>query len=327
MTNRVATIDIGTNTVLLLVAEARDDGELVAVEEHATITRLGEGVDRTRELRKEAIERTTTCLDAYASVVHRLGATRIAVVATSAMRDARGGDVIAAYVRDRFGVDLRIIGGDEEARLTFEGSLTGLPRPRGAVTVFDIGGGSTEVVVGSLEAGEGDARGGSFASLRMTAEVSYAHSFDVGSVRMTERHITSDPPSRAELDAIRRELATTFASVPPLPEGNAPVGIAGTVTTLAAVSMKLATYDSSRVHGYVLAREELRRVVDELASLPLATRRTVPGLEPKRADVIVAGGLVALALLDRWNAETVVISDRGVRWGLAVALNRTTATL
>lgn len=300
---RVAAIDIGTNTVLLLVAERRD-GQLVAVEEHATITRLGQGVDKTRTLAPEAVERTNACLDQYAEIARRLGVSRTDVVGTSAMRDAGGGEAVRAHVRARFGVDARTISGDEEARLTFGGALSGLSLPDGRVVVFDIGGGSTEVV-------DGD---------RTTRAISFAHSYDVGSVRLTERHVRTDPPSDEERAAVARTASDAFASVPASVRGAPVVGIAGTVTTLAAVSLGMSTYDGSRVHGHVMPLAELERVVDELARVPLSERTKIAGLEPKRADVIVAGGLVALAFLRHVGAPSFVVSDRGVRWGLAEEL-------
>lgn len=305
---RVATIDIGTNTVLLLVAEQTADGTLAAVEEHATITRLGEGVDRTRVLAPAAIARTTACLDAYAAIVARAGADRVAVVGTSAMRDAGGGDEVRAHVRARFGVEARTISGDEEARLTFRGALSGIPEARTGKRpcVFDIGGGSTEVVAGD----------------RDSSAIAYARSFDVGSVRATERHVHGDPPAAAELDAVREEARAAFAAIPDLTLDAPPIGIAGTVTTLAAVALEMATYDGARVHGSSLSRDELARVSARLASLPIEERRRVPGLEPKRADVIVAGSLLALAFLDRVAAAALTVSDRGVRWGLAEELAR-----
>jgi exopolyphosphatase/guanosine-5'-triphosphate,3'-diphosphate pyrophosphatase len=300
---RVAAIDIGTNTVLLLVAEKRE-GKLVAVEEHATITRLGQGVDKTRTLAPEAVERTNACLDRYAEIVGRLGVAKIDVVGTSAMRDAGGGEAVRAHVKARFGVDARTISGDEEARLTFGGALSGLSLGGGRVVVFDIGGGSTEVV-------DGD---------RDTRAIAFAHSYDVGSVRLTERHVRSDPPSDEERAAVARSASDAFASVPASVRGAPVVGIAGTVTTLAAVSLGMTTYDGSRVHGHTMSITELERVVDMLARVPLAERTKLPGLEPKRADVIVAGGLVALAFLRHVGADSVVVSDRGVRWGLAEEL-------
>lgn len=317
---RVATIDIGTNTVLLLIAERRDEGELVAVEEHATITRLGQGVDETKRLAPEAIARTTECLDRYAEIVRAAGVDRVAVVGTSAMRDAGGGEEIRAHVRQRFGVEARTISGDEEARLTFAGALSGLPRAQteGEVLVFDIGGGSTEVVIGRpAEDGQ--------------RVLGFAASFDVGSVRLTERHVHHDPPLPAEIAAVRAAARDVFAGVPrPGPRNanesataaNAPVGIAGTVTTLAAVALGLAKYDATRVHGLELPVARLEEVVAALAAKPLEERKKTVGLEPKRADVIVAGSLLALAFLDRVAAAALTVSDRGVRWGLAEELAR-----
>lgn len=305
---KVAAIDIGTNTILLLVAEKDDRGELRAVREEATITRLGEGVDKTRKLAPAAIARTHACLLQYASIVRELGAERVAVVGTSAMRDAGGGEEVRAKVRELFGVEARTISGEEEARLTFAGALSGLDAS-GKVAMFDIGGGSTEIVVGE---------GGS---------VSASHSFDVGSVRLTERHVRSDPPTRDELDAMTADARRAFASEPRLFEaarGNtkAPIGIAGTVTTLAAVALGLEPYDGARVHGHVMSASDVRAVVDRLAAMRLEQRRAVRGLEPKRADVIVAGGLVVLAALEALGADAMRVSDRGVRWGLAETLAR-----
>jgi exopolyphosphatase/guanosine-5'-triphosphate,3'-diphosphate pyrophosphatase len=224
------------------------------------------------------------------------------------MRDAGGGEQVRERVRALFGVDARVLSGDEEARMTFLGALSGLPRDaRQDVAVFDIGGGSTEVVIGRADG---------------TASITFAESFDVGSVRLTERHITHDPPSREEREAVALAAREAFSQVPARPASAPPVGIAGTMTTLAAVSLGLVPYDGTRVHGHSMAREELGRVVDRLAALDLESRRAVAGMEPKRADVIVAGGLIALSLLDHWHAEAVMISDRGVRWGLAEEIAR-----
>lgn len=304
----VAAIDIGTNTVLLLVAERDASGNLVALEEQATITRLGEGVDKTRALAPAAIARTNAAIDRYAEIVERLGVEQIDVVGTSAMRDARGGEAVREHVKAKLGVDARTISGDEEARLTFAGALSGVASVDAAarVRVYDIGGGSTEVVHGE----------------RGRSDVVFAHSYDVGSVRLTERHVKSDPPRPEELAAVRADARAAFASVPAFDSDVPPVGIAGTMTTLAAVSLKMETYDGARVHGLRLPVTEIERVVAELARLPLAERSRVPGLEPKRADVIVAGGLITLAYLEHVGAREVMISDRGVRWGLAEQLAR-----
>jgi exopolyphosphatase / guanosine-5'-triphosphate,3'-diphosphate pyrophosphatase len=305
---RVAAIDIGTNTVLLLVAERDPSGQLVAVSERATITRLGEGVDKTRVLAPAAIERTNAAIDRYAEIVHELGVERVDVVGTSAMRDAGGGDAVRAHVKSKLGVEARTISGGEEARLTFAGALSGITSvvPSSHVRVFDIGGGSTEIVHGE----------------RGKPDVLFAHSYDVGSVRLTERHVKNDPPTTAELETMREEAKAAIASVPAFDSNVPPIGIAGTMTTLAAVSLQMTTYDGARVHGLTMPVTEIERVVAELARLPLAERSVVPGLEPKRADVIVAGGLIALAYLEHAGAREVMISDRGVRWGLAEQLAR-----
>ncbi|MGH7437129.1 MAG: Ppx/GppA phosphatase family protein, partial [Polyangiaceae bacterium] len=279
---RVATIDIGTNTVLLLVAERDGSGKVRAVTERAQITRLGEGVDRTKRLAPEAVERTARCLEAYAREVAAARVDRVAVVGTSAMRDAPGGERLTKLVRDSFGVDVRVLSGDEEARVTFLGALHGLPVDRIAPAgVFDIGGGSTEVILGQL----GDGR----------LETRFLRSFDVGSVRLTERLVRADPPTPPMIAAIDATLAETFAPVPPLPAGVVPVGVAGTMTTLAAVALEMTAYDGSRVHGLSLTTSRLEGVADRLAGCPLEARRQLAGMEPKRADVIVAGARIALA--------------------------------
>jgi exopolyphosphatase/guanosine-5'-triphosphate,3'-diphosphate pyrophosphatase len=307
---RIGAIDIGTNTVLLLVAEMRG-AELVAVEERATITRLGEGVDKSRELMPEAIARTSAALDAYAEITKRLGVEKMAVVGTSAMRDARGGEKIRAQIKTKFGIDARVLSGDEEARMTFAGALSGLSARPGFpsvsisesedVAVFDIGGGSTEIVRGK------------------NGVIGYAHSFDIGSVRFTERYVKSDPPTPEEIETLKRAAADEFARAASI-RASRVVGIAGTVTTLAAVALKMADYDGARVHGHVMTREVIAKTVDRLASMPLENRQNVIGLEPKRADVIVAGGIIALAAMDALVADEIMISDRGVRWGLALEL-------
>ena len=189
---RVASIDIGTNSVLLLVAERDGAGTLCAVLERARVTRLGAGVDRTRQLAPEAVERTLACLGDYAADLRRLGVTRLDVVGTSAMRDASAGELFVARAGELLGVAPRVVSGDEEARLTFEGALVGLDLA-GALSVFDVGGGSTEIVRGTRDGA--------------SATVLEAVSLDVGSVRLTERHVRSDPPTRAELDAVRADVA------------------------------------------------------------------------------------------------------------------------
>jgi exopolyphosphatase/guanosine-5'-triphosphate,3'-diphosphate pyrophosphatase len=302
----VATIDIGTNTVLLLVVEQKSDGCLSALLERATVTRLGAGVDQNRALAPDAILRTRECLERYAALVAPLGPERVAVVGTSAMRDAAGGDEVKSVVRALFGVEARVLSGTEEARLAFRGGISGLADIENAA-VFDIGGGSTEIVIGSTDA-------------QSDQTIAYAQSFDIGSVRLTERLVSTDPPSQHDMATLRRVAQNTFRTVPSLPAGVRPIGVAGTMTTLAAVAVGLDRYDGTRVHGYRLSRMVLAKVLEDLSAMDVAARRSVTGMEPNRADVIVAGGHIALALLDHWKADEAIVSDRGVRWGLAQEL-------
>jgi exopolyphosphatase/guanosine-5'-triphosphate,3'-diphosphate pyrophosphatase len=309
---RVAAIDIGTNSVLLLVAEPRGD-DLVAIAEEATITRLGADVDRTRRLGEPAIARTLACLERYARHIAAHGAARVDVVGTSAMRDAAGGEAFRDRAEAILGVRPRVVSGDEEAQLTFDGALVGIAPPPGDVIVFDVGGGSTEVILG---------RGGAPVAAR---------SLDVGSVRLTERHLRADPPTEAEIAAVRSDVRGALASLPrPIAEaaagrGATLVGVAGTVTSLAALEGGVAPYDAARIHGAKLGQPALGRLVTMLAATPVAERRSLPGLSPGRADVIVAGALICEEVAAWAGAREIVVSDRGVRWGLARRLASTKA--
>ena len=294
---RVATIDIGTNSVLLLIAAAQDGG-LRPLVEKATITRLGQGVDAKRGLAAEAEQRTLDCLAGYAALIDENEVERVAVVGTSAMRDAGGGE-FARRVSQLLGVEAEVISGEREARLTFEGSLCGLPE-QGAVTVVDIGGGSTEIILGHGKDGS----------------VQSAVSLDVGAVRLSERHIRHDPPLAVELGQLQAATQRSL-EMAPRSHGRPLVGVAGTVTTLAAYIHNIAPYSSEQVHGSSLSREDLERAADALAALTTAQRTKIPSIHPKRADIIVAGAFLLSALMDHFASEHLLVSDRGVRWGLA----------
>ncbi len=332
---RVAAIDIGTSSVLLLVAERRD-GALVPVAERATITRLGQGVDASRALAPEAVDRTLACLSRYAEEIRALGAERVDAVGTSAMRDAAGGEAFVARARELLGVAPRVISGAEEAALTFAGALTGLALPPVPRIVFDLGGGSTEIIVGppgSTFGAPGRASHGAPCAPSPEGDVLGAVSLDVGSVRLTERHVRADPPSPAELSALRGAARAALRAAPALPASDGPppvlVGVAGTVTTIAALVHDVTPYDGARVHGARLTRREVAATTTRLAALPLAERRLLPALDPARADVIVAGSILVEEIMawatgsrggqDESSGE-LIASDRGVRWGLAQQL-------
>jgi exopolyphosphatase/guanosine-5'-triphosphate,3'-diphosphate pyrophosphatase len=318
---RVATIDIGTNTVLLLIAEVATDGRLVPIVDRSEITRLGQGVDRARSLAPEAIERTLECLSRYASAIAESGATRLRVVGTSAMRDAGGkGDKKNDFIERAtkiLGTAPRVVSGDEEASLAFAGGLLDLGL-EGDVTAFDVGGGSTELIRGTA--------GGPQAAPSNTTEVHHRTSLDVGSVRLFERHVRSDPPSSMEMAVVRAFVLDQLLGVPPPPPGRPLVGMAGTVTTLAAVARGIDPYDPAKVHGMRLRASELAAVGRRLTELPLAERKSVTGLEPKRADVIPVGAAIVEAVLGWARADELIVSDRGVRWGLALELVRMPGT-
>ncbi|MEW5739760.1 MAG: Ppx/GppA phosphatase family protein [Myxococcota bacterium] len=298
--SRYASIDVGTNSVLLLVAERREGSRFEAVLERAEITRLGRGVDKAKRLAPEAIEDTLAVVEAFAKEARELGAKDLVVSATSAARDAQNGSEFLDGARRRAGVTVEIITGDEEARLSFASAFADFGGV-GPLVVVDIGGGSTEFIFG-------DAQGA----------VSFRRSFDVGSVRLAERHLHADPPTAEELARLRGVLDDTFGSLPQAPPGARLIAVAGTATTICAVSRAIDPYDATQVHGAVLSRAEVMRTVERLSALPLVLRKTVPGLEPRRADVIVAGGLVLEAAMDRVAAQEVTVSDRGLRWGLLV---------
>lgn len=294
---RFATIDIGTNSVLLLVAERDAEGRFSPVVERAALTRLGRGVDGTKRLSGEGMAATLSTLEAFAQEARSLDIEGLAVSATSAARDATNGAEFLAEARRLADVEVEIISGDAEARLVWLAVHADFGGKN--LCVVDIGGGSTEVVYGTAQ-----------------GQRTYARSLDVGSVRLTERFLPTDPPSPEGLSAMLRFLGEEFAQLPHPPAGATVVGTAGTVTTLLSIRDGIEPYDASRVHGARLTKAELGAIIGRLAALPLAQRREVKGLEPARADVIVAGGLILLAALERLGAEVCIVGDRGVRWGL-----------
>jgi exopolyphosphatase/guanosine-5'-triphosphate,3'-diphosphate pyrophosphatase len=306
LAERFATVDVGTNSVLLLVAE-RGGGGFVSVDEALEITRLGKGVDRTRRLAPEAIEATVAAVARFAARARGLGVADLVVTATSAARDATNGAEFFARAREAAGVEIEVLPGDVEAELSFEASWRDFGAPGVTLAVLDVGGGSTEVVLGTAT----QRRDATSAST-----LTFRHSFDVGAVRLTERHLPSDPPTSSELTALRADLARELAPVPRAPPGARLVGVAGTVTTLAAIELGLDGWDGRLVHGRAMRTTSLRALADRLAAMPLAERLRVKGLPEKRADTIVAGAEIVLAAAERLGVDHVVASDKGVRWGL-----------
>lgn len=285
--------------MLLLVARRGAGGALEVLRDRATITRIGRGVDRTGELAAAGIEATIAVLRDYAAEARALGAEKVAAVGTSALRDARNARAFLEPAAEALGAPVEVISGDREARLTFLGATRGLGLDDLDVTVVDVGGGSTELVRG---------RG---------RTVLGAASVNVGSVRLVERIVSHDPPSSDELEAVSRVAGAALSSAG-VELGSPLVGIAGTVTTLSAMLQRLDRYDSSRIHGSRLERAPLDALIDRMAACSIRERAEMPGLlDARRADVILIGALIVRAAIDAAGADAMVVSDGGVRVGLA----------
>ena len=291
----LATIDVGTNTTLLLVV-ATDP--IVVLEERAEITRLGRGIGSDGQLGALGISRTLEALRAFAEVARRHGA-EIGAVGTEALRRAPNAAAFLEPAREILGTPIEVIDGNREATLTFRAVAESFPDAHtGGLTVVDIGGGSTEIVVAS----EGRVR--------------FQTSLPLGSVRLTERFIRQDPPAADEVDAVRAAVDAAIAEVPFPPAGATLVGVAGTVTSLAAMAQNLADYDAGRVHGFRLSRAALGQQIERLRGATQAARERMVGLDPRRADVILAGALILDRLAQAAGTAEVRVSDRGLRWGL-----------
>ncbi|KXK61628.1 exopolyphosphatase [Micromonospora rosaria] len=309
----MAAIDCGTNSIRLLVADLPDpaagpQAPLADLSRRMEVVRLGQGVDRTGRLAPEAIERTRVALADYATEIEKLGAERVRMCATSASRDASNADDFRAMVQQTLGVAPEVVSGDEEARLSFTGAVRGLPADaEEPYLVVDIGGGSTEFVVGTR------ARG-----------VAAAVSVDIGCVRMTERHLAGDPPTPEQVAAARADIAAAvdraLATVPGR-EAATLVGLAGSVTTVVAIAQGLTGYDPARIHHARVPYERVAEVTTDLLGKTAAQRLEIPVMHPGRADVIGAGALVLQVIMDRAGMPSVVASEHdildGIAWSLA----------
>ena len=295
---RVAAIDCGTNSIRLLVLESGTPP--VELDRQLELVRLGQGVDATGQFAPEALVRTFTACDTYADRIRELGVDKVRFVATSAARDASNREVFLAGVRERFGVEAEIISGDEEARLSFAGALSGVAAS-GRVLVFDIGGGSTELVVGTA-----------------SGEVERAVSLDVGSVRVTERFFAHSPPTDDEIAAARAFVDGLLdGSGIDLTSVDTAIGVAGTITSLAAASLGLRVYDRRLVHGLNLTRHTIETVSADWLSSTLAQMIARPGMHPLRAEVLPAGSLILTQIVSRRSTGGVTVSETDILDGIA----------
>jgi exopolyphosphatase/guanosine-5'-triphosphate,3'-diphosphate pyrophosphatase len=303
---RVAAIDCGTNSIRLLVADVDPDaGTLADVTRQMEIVRLGQGVDRTGRLAPDALERTLAATARYAEACRSLGATAVRFVATSATRDAGNRDEFVAGVRELLGVEPEVVPGEEEARLSFAGATRELHGAHASpFLVVDLGGGSTELVLGS-------------------SSVDAGLSVDIGCVRLTERHLRSDPPSAAEVAAAEADVDAALdrvAAVVPLGKARTLVGLAGSVTTVTAHALGLPGYQPERIHRAVLPADAVVAACTSLLELPREARAALPFMHPGRVDVIGAGALIWRRIVDRVGLPEVVTSEHDILDGIAWSL-------
>ncbi|PZF79753.1 Ppx/GppA phosphatase family protein [Jiangella anatolica] len=299
---RVAAIDCGTNSIRLLVTDLRD-GAQHDLDRRLRIVRLGKDVDRTGVLAPEALDRTFQTLREYAAVIAELGAERVRMVATSATRDAANRDEFVAGVVEVLGVEPEVVSGATEAGLSFDGAVRGLAGDgRPPYLVVDIGGGSTELALGG---GDG---------------VTAARSVDIGCVRLTERRFRSDPPTSEQVAAARADIEAALdeaAAVVPVADARTLVGLAGSVTTVAAIHLGLAEYDSAAIHHSRIPAEQVRAISDHLLTLTHHERLAIGPMHPGRADVIAAGALVLRCVVDRAGVDEVLVSEHDILDGIA----------
>ena len=303
---RVAVVDIGTNSTRLLIADVEPDGTVTELDRRSTVTRLGQGVDVSGTLHEDAMERVFAALAPYREAADALGVEVTTGVLTSAVRDASNGAAFQAQVRERFGFAVETITGDREAQLTFRGATSDhdVDERDGPIVVLDIGGGSTEFVVGR--------RG----------DVTFHVSTQVGVVRMTERHVHHDPPRHDELEAMADEVRAIFHDeLPPDVRADArwAIAVAGTATSAAAILLELEPYVADRVHGHVIYRAEVEMLLARLAEMDEAQRRRLPGLQPDRAPTIIAGMVVLAEALRALGLDEAEVSEHDILRGAALA--------
>ena len=300
---RIAVVDLGTNSTRLLVA-AVSRGRVESLERRTEITRLGEGVDAAGRLGPDAMERVFEAVASFRETIDAHGAAKVVAVATSAVRDAKNGEEFRRELAERFAIDARVISGDEEARLSFLGATSARPPGGDPLLMLDIGGGSTEFVLGIPG-----------------SDPTFHISTRVGSVRQTERHLPDDPPTGDQLGAVAGEVAAVIeAEIPTEVRREAATGIAvaGTATSIAAIDQALDPYDPDRVHGYRLDRYAVEEILAHLAKLPLAERREVVGLRPARAPTIVAGAIILREAMRAFDLDWMEMSESDILDGAAL---------
>lgn len=297
---RYAVIDVGTNSVKFNIGERREDGTWKTIVDRAEITRLGEGLEKTGEISSDAMERTISAIAAMAAEAQNNGVTAIAAVGTMGMRTARNSQQFIDAVQQRCGVRIEVIPGDEEGRLAYVAVKSGLGLAEGSLVIFDTGGGSTQFTFG---------RG---------SVVEERFSLNVGAVRFTEQYGLGGVVSPEQLHAALDAIAAALARIDNRPPPDALVGMGGAITNIAAVKHGLAKYDPDIIQGSVVERAEIERQIELYRSRSLEERRKIVGLQPKRADVILAGACIVKMVMDKLGKDSLTVSDRGLRHGLLI---------
>ncbi|WP_019159121.1 Ppx/GppA phosphatase family protein [Brevibacterium senegalense] len=312
---RTAAFDCGTNSLRLLIADIDEDGTMTEVDRRMRIVRLGQGVDRTGAFHPDALERTFAVCDEYAEIIAQHAPQRQRFVATSASRDVSNRDAFVDGIRARLGLEPEVIDGEEEARLSFLGATAGVPDAAAPQLVMDLGGGSTELILGG-------------------AGTDSAYSMNIGCVRLFERHLATDPPTDAQIAALRADVDDAFSEAAQHVDVSAArtlVGVAGTITTVAAAALDLDRYDRDRIHGASLSPAQIAQTAQRLVSMPSAQRAELPYMHPGRVDVIAAGSLVFARLVELIDDAVtraggrldIRVSESDILDGIALGLART----
>jgi exopolyphosphatase/guanosine-5'-triphosphate,3'-diphosphate pyrophosphatase len=303
---RIAVVDIGSNTTRLYIADVEDGRITSELDRRTKVTRLGQGVDQDKRLQPDSMQRVYDTLDDYARAIDEHGADHRLAVLTSAVRDAANGTEFANEVRERYGLTPHVLTGAQEAQLTFLGATSERdPDDKTPTLVIDIGGGSTELVIGA----------GRSAGFHVSTQA--------GVVRQTERHLRDDPPEQHEMTELSEDVRQILNAAVPNGQRSAvthAIAVAGTATSLAAIAQRLDPYDPARVHGYHLSWQEADQILQRLASIPLEEREKTPGLDPARAPTIVAGVLILEQVLDLFGLEEIEVSEHDILRGAALGL-------
>ena len=297
---RISAIDIGTNTILMLIADVHSDGTMSVVRDEHTIARLGKGVDSFKKILPDTFERALDILATLKAISDEAGSQRIVACGTSALRDASNREEFIEFIRTKLGITIQVLSGNEEARLTYLGGASEYfqHHPHQSFAVLDIGGGSTELVAG------------------MGEKVLQEHSMNIGAVRITERFFHSTPPTIFEIQQAQSEIEIHLDSIFLLPKSTQVIGVAGTVTTLAAMDLQLASYSADKINGYRLTLKQIDHFYNQLKVLSLGEIRAIPQILPLRADIILAGITILRSVLMKNKLEEIIVSDRGLRYGL-----------